>query len=327
MANTFVTPQVIATVALATLYNDTVIAGLVFRDYDNDFTGRIGDTINVRVPVIFTANEFDRDDGITIQNATEDRFPVQLNKIADVSFGVTSEELTLDIDDFAARLINPAMEAINQKVDADLADELITAAHQVAATGSADYPSTVGGGGLVATNDAGEPLKALVPARVRLGRAKLPTINRSAVLSPEGAGAALSGDLIVQANTRGDTDGLIEAAIGRKFGFDTYESQVLGDTANVGGAHTRHNADGVAFHRDAIVLATRALEIPMGKRTSPNGGAVSAAVAEYKGMGLRVVYDYDINKKQDVISLDFLYGVRAVRPQGAVELDLGVTSN
>jgi hypothetical protein len=28
--------------------------------------------------------------------------------------------------------------------------------------------------------------------------------------------------------------------------------------------------------------------------------------------------------KQDVVSIDFLYGVRAVRPQGAVQLNLGV---
>lgn len=319
MANNFITPTLIAQRALATLYNDTVLAGLVFRDYDQDFTGKQGDTVNVRVPVVFIADEFDRSSGITVQDATEDRFPVVLNKLADVSFGVTSEELLLDIDDFAARLIQPAMEAINQKVDGDIADELVTASQQTAVTGG-DYPSRQAGGGTVATVDADEPLKALVAARVKLGRAKLPTLNRAAVISPEGAGAALTGDLIVQANQRGDTDGLIEAAIGRKFGFDVFESQVFGD--DLGGS-ARHNADGVAFHRDAVALATRALQIPLGKQES-DGTPVGAAVEQYKGMGLRVVYDYDVNKKQDIISIDFLYGVRAVRPYGAVQLDLGV---
>lgn len=320
MANTFITPTVIAQRALATLYNDAVLAGLVFRDYDSEFTGKIGDTVNVRVPVIFTADEFDRTAGITIQNATEDRFPVVLDKIADVSFDVTSEEMTLDIDDFAGRLLTPAMEAINQKVDADLADELITASQQSAVTGSADYPTTQNGGGTCPSADDTEPLKALVCARTKLGRNKLPTLNRAAVISPEAAGAALSGTLIVQANQRGDTDGLVEAAIGRKFGFDTYESQVFNDGLGGGG---RHTADGVAFHRDAIALATRSLELPLGKQDA-NGHAVGAAVSQYKGMGLRVVYDYDVTHKQDVVSLDFLYGVRAVRPQGAVQLNLGV---
>jgi hypothetical protein len=321
MANTFITPLMIAQRALATLYNDTVLGALVYRDYDQDFTGKQGDTVNVRVPVVFVADDFDRASGITIQNAQEDSFPVILDKLADVSFDVTSEELLLDIDDFAARLVQPAMEAINQKVDADLADELITASQQTAASGSADFVNRQAGGGTVTSADSVEPLKALVAARVKLGRAKLPTLNRAAVISPEGAGEALGGNLIVQANTRGDTDGLIEASIGRKFGFDTYESQQFGD--NKAGT-LRHAADGVAFHRDAICLATRALQIPLGKQDA-NGVPVGAAVQTYKGMGLRVVYDYDVTHKQDVISIDFLYGVRAVRPYGAVQLNLGVS--
>lgn len=318
MANTFIHPTVIAQRALATLYNNAVLANLVFRDYDGDFTGKIGDTVMVRVPVVFTANQFDRSSGITVQNATEDSFPVVLDKIVDVSFSVTSEEMALLIDDFDPRLIQPAMEAIAQGVDASIADELVVAAAQTAATGG-DYPSRTAGGGTCVSADATEPLKALVCAKTKMGRAKLPTLNRYAVLSPEGTGAALSGDLIVQAQQRGDTDGLVEAGIGRKFGFDVFESQVLND----GGGSGRHTADGVAFHRDAVALATRALEVPLGKQNA-NGQAVGAAVATYKSLGLRVVYDYDINKKQDVISIDFLYGVRAVRPQGAVILNLGV---
>jgi hypothetical protein len=312
--------------ALAILYNETVLGALVYRDYDQDFAGQVGDTVNVRVPAVFTAEQFNRSAGITVQDAKEQSFPITLDNIIDVSFAVTSEQLLLDIDDFAVRLLAPAMEAVNQGVDAALADELITAANQAGVSGG-DYPSTYAGGsnsangGVCTTNDTAEPLKALVCARVRLGRAKLPTLNRAAVISPEAAGQALSGDLIVQANTRGDTDGLIEASIGRKFGFDTYESQVLGD--NKGGSG-RHAADGVAFHQDAIALATRVMEVPLGKRDSA-GDTVGVAIETYKSLGLRVVYDYDIHYKQDVVSIDFLYGCRAVRPQAAVELDLGVS--
>jgi hypothetical protein len=319
MSNVFLTPLLVAQRALATLYNNAVIAALVYRDYDSDFAGKQGDTVNVRVPVIFAADEFDRSVGIVIQNATEDRFPIVLDQIADVSFSVTSEELLLDIDDFAGRLLVPAMEAINQKIDGDLADALIGAANQVP-NPSGDYAAMQTGGGVAISADPVEPLKCLVGARVKMGRAKLPTLNRAAVISPEGAGEALKGDLIVQANQRGDTDGLVEATIGRKFGFDTFESQVFGDNPALAG---RHIADGVAFHSDAVALATRALQIPLGKLDA-NGVSVGAAIAQYKGMGLRVIYDYDVNHKQDVVSIDFLYGLRAVRPQGAVELDLGV---
>lgn len=313
MPNTFLTMTQIANRALATLYNTTVLSALVHRDYDPAFAGKQGDTVNVRVPIIFNATEFDRAQGIQIQDGTEERFPVRLDKIADVSFAVTSEDMTLVIDDFAERLLNPAMEAISQKVDGDLAAELAAAANQVASGDpDADYVERQTGGGVVSgPNFATHPAQVLIPARTRLGRNKLPTLNRYAVYSPEGAGKMLEDPIMHEADKRGDTDGLIEGALGRKFGFDNYESQVLGFGPGVAG-----QADGVAFHRDAITLASRTLEKPLGKI------GAQAAIASYKGLGLRVVYDYDIRYKQTVVSVDFLYGVRAVRPQGAVELEL-----
>ena len=57
MANTFITPTVIAKTALAVLYNNAVLAGLVWRDFDSDFTGKtfefIDQTIAMGAP--FTA--------------------------------------------------------------------------------------------------------------------------------------------------------------------------------------------------------------------------------------------------------------------------------
>src|SRR4051812_34529085 len=103
MAHTFISPTVIAQRALATLYNSTLLAGLVYRDYDAAFAGKVGDTVNVRKPATFEAKVFDRAVGIELQDARETSFPVVLDTILDVSFPVTSEELTLEIDDFAAR--------------------------------------------------------------------------------------------------------------------------------------------------------------------------------------------------------------------------------
>lgn len=305
MTNTFITPELIASRALATLYNDTVVAALVNRDYDPDFTGKQGDTVTVRVPLVFSSKRFDRSKGIEVQNGTEDSFAVTLDEIADVSFEVTAEELLLEIDDFAEQLIDPAMEAINQQVDGDLAEALVDAANQVGESG--DYVEEQNGAGVVSDTD----IDVLIDARTKLGRNKIPTMNRRALFSPEGAGVVLKDERVSTANKSGDTDGLREASIGRLFGFDTYESQVLGY-----GSGDKGGADGVAFHRDAITLASRTLPKPLGK------AGEQAATASYKGLGLRVVYDYSITYKKDVVSVDFLYGVRAVRPQGAVELDL-----
>jgi hypothetical protein len=302
-------PQ-IANRALATLYNSAVLIGLVHRDYDASFAGKQGDTANVRVPVVFESTRFNRGTGIQLQDPAEDTFPIVLDTIADVSFPVTSEDMTLVIDDFAERLLTPAMEAIVQQVEGDIAEKLVDAASQVA-NPAGDYVAKQTGGGIVTGTDA----EVLIDARTKLGRNNLPTLNRFAAFSPEGAGKILKDPLMHEADKRGDTDGLREAALGRKFGFDSYESNRLGYGPGDAG-----QADGVAFHRDAVALATRTLEKPMGKV------GAQAAISQYKGLGLRVVYDYDITYKQTVVSVDFLYGVRVVRPQGAVEINLGLGS-
>jgi len=299
--NTLLTPNLIARVGLATLYNTTVLAGLVWRDFDPDFTGKQGDTITVRKPAVFEAQDFNRATGIVLQDAAEEGVPVALDHIADVSFPVTSEELSLSIDDFSARLLTPAMEAITQAVDAALAAALV------------DASNDTGGGGTVTMDTKGSD--AMLKAREVLTRNKLPTTQRYGVLSPEGTTVALSDPLFVEADKSGSTDALREASVGRVFGIDTYESQAFG--AGPGDVGT---ADGVAFHRTAVTLASRAMQAPLGAASS------QVAIESYKGLTLRVVYDYDIKYKQDVVSVDFLYGIAKTRVEGAVALDLGAGS-
>ena len=299
---TLITPSVIASAALPTLYNTALLLPLVNRDYQSDFNGKQGDTITVRTPASFTVDEFNRADGITLQDPTEGSFTVVLDKLLDVSFPVTAEELTLEITDFEERLLSPAMEAFAQDVDGRLAEKIVDAANES------------GGGGIVSATGtgSGDRAQAFIDARTRLSRNKIPFTERYAVVSPEGAGAILADDLILQANTSGSTEALRNGAIGRLLGFDTFETQVFGSGGGDAG-----QADGVAFHRSAVAAVTRTLEKPMG--VAPN----QQAVQNYKGLGLRVIRDYDIDKKQDVISIDLLLGVSTIRKQAAVELNFG----
>ena len=50
MANTFLTPDIIAREALMVLRNNAVMANLVHRDYSDEFVNGVGDTITVRKP-------------------------------------------------------------------------------------------------------------------------------------------------------------------------------------------------------------------------------------------------------------------------------------
>lgn len=286
MANNFLTPDLIATRALATLYETTVMAQLVHRDFDADFRGRQGDTVTIRKPATFTAVEFDRNTGIVPQDAVEGSVDVTLNHFADVSFTVTTEQLALEIEDFGTQLLDPAMEAIAQKIDTDL---LALRNDIVQSVGS-----TPG-----RTLDKPE---VLIDAGKVLNQAKVPTTDRHAVVGPVTNADWLDSDVLKKVNDSGSTEALREAYIGRRlFGFDPYWTQ-----------HVTEPEEGVAFHRTAFALVTRPLEVPP--------GAQDATIMSYKGFGLRVVYDYDIKFKQTVVSVDCLYGTKTLDASRAVIL-------
>lgn len=300
MANTFLTPDVIAKRALANLYESTVMAALVHRDYEPEFAAKVGDTITIRKPAVFVANEYVRASGITVQDATESGVPVVLNHFADVSFAVTSEQMTLDIQDFDEQLLTPAMEAIAQKIDRDLLalrDDITAEVGDIAAAGPP------------ATYLWSDP-KVLIEAGKVLDVAKVPSTERRVVAGPTTSAEWLADSLFHEADKRGSTEGLMEASLGRRvFGFDPYMTQNIA-VPSPQGAGISTTEVGMAFHKTAFALAVRPLAIPR--------GAQNAAIANYKGFGLRVIYDYDMDKKQDVVSIDCLYGTKTLDANRAV---------
>jgi hypothetical protein len=300
MANTFLNPSVIAKQALATLYETTVAAQCVYREFDSEFQAKIGTTVNVRVPATFTAQEYVRVAGITVQNATETAVPVVLNHFADVSFAITAEDLTLKIEDFARQLLNPAMEAIAQKIDNDILAFRDDIVQQVGVAGGTTT-------GITGTNTfAYTNPRTCIDAQRVLNQRKVPPGDRFVIVGPNTEASWIADDLFLRADARGDTDGLREASLGRRvFGFDPYQTQNIDDDPEIS----------VAFHRTAVALATRPLALPM--------GAAKFAVESYKGFGLRVVFDYDIDKKQDVCSIDCLYGVKTLDANRAVLITNG----
>jgi hypothetical protein len=297
MANTFLNPSVIAEAALATLYENTVAAQLVHRDYSNEFSAKVGDTVNVRKPAVFTANEFDPVAGISIQTATESSVPVVLNHYADVSFEVTSKDMTLKVEDFRAQLLDPALMAIAQKIDRDILAFRNDITAEVGVTSGREY---------------GKP-EALIDAATKLNLAKVPTDDRHAIIGAATNGEWLNSDLLKRVDESGSTEALREAFIGRRlFGFNPYWSNNIEQPKAPGSQVTGDPTTevGVAFHRTAVALVTRPLELP--------AGAANAAILDYNGFGIRVVIGYDQSKKKDVNSLDTLYGVKTLDANRAV---------
>jgi hypothetical protein len=135
----------------------------------------------------------------------------------------------------------------------------------------------------------------VVDARAFLTKAGAPLTDRNFVYGTDIETDLLKTDIFVSAEKVGDAGtALREASLGRKFGMDFYVDQNA-DAANI---------KGTAFHKNAFALVTRPLAQPE--------GASRSAIVNYDGFGLRVVYDYDVNAKKDVISIDMLCGVKTL---------------
>ena len=275
MPNTILTPDIIAREALHVLRNNAVMAKLVHRDYSSEFVGKVGDTITIRKPATFVANEFT--DKISVQTANEEGVEVKMDKLLDVSFAVTSKEMSMSIEDFSKQLLEPAMQAFNDKVDKYLIG--------LESEATSRHPHA---DGAIAPAD-------MIAARKFLTENAAPLADRRFVVGAAAEADLLGNELFVSADKVGDAGtALREASLGRKFGMDVYVDQNVAKNGNY--------TPSIAFHKNAMALVTRPLALPM--------GAAKAAIVDYDGFGLRVVYGYDINTKTDTISIDMLCGVK-----------------
>jgi len=285
MPNTILTPQIIAREALMVLRNNAVLSKLVHRDYSDEFVAGVGDTITIRKPASFEAKEFSGN--IVVQDATESGVPVKMDKHLDVSFAVTSKEMTLDIADFSEQLLVPAMQAFADKIDKYIIglEEGIT--------------NRVHFDGTQAMQDV------VIDARKYLTDAAAPLTDRHFVYGSQIEADLLKTDLFVSAERVGDEGtALREASLGRKFGMDFYVDQNIAEKTVGTGDDAVTYTPAIAFHKNAIALVTRPLELPL--------GASQSAIVNYDGFGLRVVYGYDQNSKTDTVSIDMLCGVKLI---------------
>ena len=281
MPNTILTPQIIAKEALMVLRNNAVLANLVHRDYSDEFVAGVGDTITVRKPASFEAKEFNG--SIVVQDATESGVSVKMDKLLDVSFAVTSKDLTQKIEDFSEQLLVPAMQAFADKIDKYIIGL------------EADITNRVHFDGTDAIQDA------VVDARKYLTDAAAPLTNRRFVYGSKVESDLLKTDLFISADKSGDEGtALREASLGRKFGLDFFVDQNIEAVTDGQDTYT----PGLVFHKNAFALVTRPLELPQ--------GAAQSAIVNYDGFGLRVVYGYDLNSKTDTISIDMLCGVKTL---------------
>jgi hypothetical protein len=119
MSNTIITSSIITNEALRILENSLTFASNVNRQYDEKFAvegAKIGDTLNIRKPARYQGRT---GAALSVEDQTETSVALQLGTQFGVDVNFTSAELTLKIDDFAKRILKPAMATIANKIDRD----------------------------------------------------------------------------------------------------------------------------------------------------------------------------------------------------------------
>jgi len=119
MANTLLTPTMITREALRILHQYLNFIGKVNRQYDDRFaqTGaKIGDTLQIRLPNQYTVRTGRT---IDVQDTVESKLDLVVGTQKGVDMSFTSVDLTLDLDDFSERILEPAMSVLAANIESD----------------------------------------------------------------------------------------------------------------------------------------------------------------------------------------------------------------
>lgn len=126
MPNTILTPTMIARKALAILHNKLTFLKTINREYDSQFAQRgakIGDTLKIRKPAQFTVRT-----GLTMstQDFVEESTDLVVATVKGVDVNFSSVELTLNIDDFGQRVLEPMMSRLAAEIESYVLSQIYT---------------------------------------------------------------------------------------------------------------------------------------------------------------------------------------------------------
>lgn len=119
MANSILTPTAVTRKALQILHQKLNFVGSINRQYDDSFakTGaKIGDSLKIRLPNQYTVRT---GASLSTQDTTETSTTLQIATQKGVDITFSSNELTLSLDDFSDRILQPAMAVLAANIEAD----------------------------------------------------------------------------------------------------------------------------------------------------------------------------------------------------------------
>ena len=143
MSNSILTIDMITRKALEILENNLVLTRNVNRQYDDSFAvegAKIGSTLRIRLPDRALVT-----DGAALQVQDDNEQFTTLSVASQKHIGVnfTSAELTMQLDDFAERVLKPRISQLASSIDADVANAYATIGNTVGTPGTTPSTSLV----------------------------------------------------------------------------------------------------------------------------------------------------------------------------------------
>lgn len=248
MPNAILTPSMVTREALRVLHQKLNFVGNIVRDYDDSFakTGaKIGDSLKIRLPNQYTVRT-----GATLsaQDTTESSVTLQVSTQKGVDLNFTSAELTMSLDDFSTRIIDPAMSVLAANIEADALSMALDVYQSVNNIGSAIT------------------LNKVLTGRKMLQDALAPADNnRTALLNTQDNVDLVDALKGLFQDSAAISKQYKEGIMGRTAGFDFYENTLLNSqTTGTAASATTYTVNGAGQTGSGVVVATGATTFKRG---------------------------------------------------------------
>ena len=238
MANTLLTPSIIAKEVLRQLKNNCVMGRLVYRGYEDEFMTksngwRKGNSVTIKAPLQARVKDGET---IDVVDYREEDITFTVDQRKHIARKLTGTEMTLSIDAFSDRFIKPDIQALGNHIDHTL-------------MGLYKYiPNQVGVPGVTPSQ-----WLTIAEASAVMDDHSVPDNDRHCVLDPW-AQIKLCDQLkgLLQPKTVGNA--LQKASFGNLAGFDMYKSQnVNSHTCGTAAGLTTNLVDGAVSEGDTTI--------------------------------------------------------------------------
>lgn len=150
MSNSLITSDIITNTTLAVLHNSLGLAGTIDRQYDDSFArsgAKAGATINIRKPVQYRIRSGNT---ASLQDINETTVPLTIGDPFGIDWAFSDVDLSLSIDKFASRYLEPAAKRLATELDMRVAALVNGVANSTGTPGS--FPTTQAGIATLMTN-------------------------------------------------------------------------------------------------------------------------------------------------------------------------------